>query len=272
MTENVRAIAQTDPVDLSVRAGSSLRRIRERLGLTLRDVEEATLEISSAENNDEYFVSVARLNQIENDGSLPSIYKLYSLAVVLQLGLEEILDLYGITVAKMDEFRAKMPLSQTHLLSVEGGDPNRSIRFPIRFDAGFRPEKTVFLSRLIEAWGEIPMALLANLNFRKHRYGYIGLEDRMMAPLIRPGSIVQIDDTRKRVVNHGWMTEADRPIYFLELRYSYECCWCYMRGHELTLVPHPLSSCGPRTIRVPDEGEVLGQVVGVAMRLVQHGP
>jgi hypothetical protein len=180
--------------------------------------------------------------------------------------------LYGISVAKMDEYRSRLPLSRTHVLSIEGGDPNRSIRFPVRFDPGFRPEKTAFLSRLIESWGEIPVALLANLDLRKHRYGYIGLEDRMMAPLLRPGSIVQIDDSRRRVVNHGWATETERPIYFLELRYSYECCWCYVRGHELTLVPHPLSSCGPRTVRIPDEGEVLGQVVGVAMRLVQHSP
>lgn len=272
MAENLRAIAQSASAGLPVRAGSSLRRIRERLGLTLRDVEESTLEISRAENNDEYHVSVARLNQIENDGSLPSIYKLYSLAVVLNLGPEEILDLYGISVGKMDEYRSRMPLSRTHLLTIEGGDSNRTIRFPIRFDPGFRPEKTAFLSRLIESWEEIPLALLANLDLRKHRYGYIGLEDRMMAPLIRPGSIVQIDDSRRRVVNHGWTTEAERPIYFLELRYSYECCWCYARGHELTLVPHPLSSCGPRTIRIPEEGEVLGQVVGIAMRLVQHGP
>jgi hypothetical protein len=35
------------------------------------------------------------------------------------------------------------------------------------------------------------------------------------------------------------------------------------------LVPYPLSPCAPRTIRVPDEGEVLGQVVGVAMRIVK---
>jgi transcriptional regulator with XRE-family HTH domain len=272
MTENLHAVVQSDTIGTPLRAGASLRRTRERLGLTLREIEEATLEIASAENNTDYFVSIARLNQIENDGSLPSIYKLYSLAVVLHLGLEEILELYGMTMAKMEAHRSRMPLTRTHLLAMESGDPNRTIQFPIRFDAGFKPEKTVFLSRLIEAWGEIPVALLASLDVKRHRYGYIGLEDRMMAPLIRPGSIVQIDDSRKRVVNHGWATESERPIYFFELRYSYECCWCYARGRELTLVPHPLSPRGPRTIRVPDDGEVLGQVVGVAMRLVQQGP
>jgi len=35
------------------------------------------------------------------------------------------------------------------------------------------------------------------------------------------------------------------------------------------LLPHPLSPTGPQTIRIPDDGEVLGQVVGVAMRIVQ---
>ena len=253
----------------SAPAGWKLKQIRERLKLTLRAVEECSQEIADAEHNSDFAVSIARLNQIENDGSLPSIFKLYSLAAVYQMGLEEVLALYGVDVAKMDEHHLKSPVTGTRLLAPSAGSSARQIRFPIRFDPGFRPEKTVFLSRVIESWGEIPVGLLAHLDLKKFRYGYIGLEDRSMSPLIRPGSIVQIDETRRRVVNQSWLSEADRPIYFLELRYSYECCWCYQRGRELMLIPHSLSGCGPRTIRVPDEGEVLGQVVGVAMRLVE---
>jgi len=269
MSESSTTTVQLTGTTPSVPAGWKLKRIRERLNLTLRAVEECSLEIADAEHNSEYVVSIARLNQIENDGSLPSIFKLYSLAVVYQMSLEQLLALYGVDVARMEEHRLKRPMPRTHLLALSTADPARPIRFPVRFDPGFRPEKTAFLSRLIEAWGEIPVGLLATLDLKKFRYGYIGLEDRTMAPLLRPGSIVQIDETRRRVLNQGWLGEADRPIYFLELRYSYECCWCYQRGRELTLIPHPLSTCGPRTIRVPDEGEVLGQVVGVAMRLVQ---
>lgn len=254
---------------LAGQAGHKLRQIRERLNMTLRAVEEASLEIADAERSSEYVVSTGRLNQIENDGSLPSIYKLYSLAVIYHMSVEEVLGLYGINVGKMAEHRLKSRPMRTHRFTVEVGDPSRPIRFPVRFDPGFRPEETVFLSRLIEEWGEIPIGLLASLDLKKYLYGYIGLEDRMMAPLLRPGSIVQIDESRRRVVNQGWVSEYDRPIYFLELRYSYECCWCYQRGRELTLVPHPLSTCGPRTIRVPDDGEVLGQIVGVAMRIIQ---
>ena len=251
------------------RAGQKLRQIRERLNLTLRAIEEASLEIADTERSSEYVVSTGRLNQIENDGSLPSMYKLYSLAVIYHMSVEEVLGLYGINVGKMGEHRLKARQTNTHKFTVEVGDPNRPIRFPIRFDPGFRPEQTVFLSRVIEEWGEIPAGLLATLDLKKHLYGHIGREDRMMSPLLRPGSIVQIDESRRRVVNQGWANEFDRPIYFLELRYSYECCWCYQRGRELTLVPYSLSNCAPRAIRIPDEGEVLGQVVGVAMRIVQ---
>ncbi len=269
MTGSSAPIAQTTAATLASRAGFKLKQVRERLNLTLRQVEEASLELADAERNSEYLVSVARLNQIENDSSLPSIYKLYSLAVAYNLSLEEVMGLYGINLSKMEEHRLKACHTGTHLFSVEVGDPNRPIRFPVRFDPGFRPERTTFLSRMIGLWGEIPAGLLATVDLRKYRYGYIGLEDRMMTPLLRPGAIVQIDDSRRRVLNQGWQTEFDRPLYFLELRYSYECCWCFQRGRELTLVPHPLSSCAPRTIRVPDDGEVLGQIVGVVMRIVQ---
>lgn len=269
MAEAFLPLSNPSTVETPARAGWKLRRMRERLNLTLRAVEEATLEIAEAEHNSEYLVSGGRLNQIENDGSLPSIYKLYSLAVVYHLTLDQIAAFYGIEVGKMEEHRSKTPLTRTHVLSVEIGDPGRPIRFPIRFDSGFRPEKTAFLSRLIETWGEIPVGLLSKLDLKKYQYGYVGLEDRMMFPLLRPGSIVQIDPAQRRVVHPGWMTESERPIYFVELRYSYECCWCFQQGRDLTLVPYPLSPCGPRNIRIPDDGEVLGQVVGVAMRLVQ---
>jgi transcriptional regulator with XRE-family HTH domain len=260
------SIPQTPP---AVLAGHKLRQIRERLNLTLRAVEEASLKMADAERNSEYMVSTGRLNQIENDGSLPSIYKLCSIASIYHMCIEEVLGLYGINLGKLEEYRIKGPQGRTHVFSVEIGNASRPVRFPVRFDPGFRPEKTIFLSRLIEEWGEIPAGLLAALDLKKFRYGYIGLDDRMMAPLLRPASVVQIDDTRRRVLNQGWLTELERPIYFLELRYSYECCWCYQRGRELTLIPHPLSPCGPRTIRVPQDGEILGQVVGVAMRIAQ---
>ena len=269
MAGQLPPIPQTTSAALILKAGRRLKQVRERLNLTQLQVEEASLEIADAERNYEYVVSAGRLSQIENEGSVPSLYKFYSLAVIYKMSIEQMLGIYGINLAKMEKHQQAAQQTGTHLLTAEVGDPARPIRFPIRFDPGFQPEKTIFLSRMIELWGEIPAALLAKLHLKRHLYGYIGLEDHMMWPLLRPGSIVQVDNSRRQIVNSGWLTEYQRPIYFLELRYSYECCWCFQRGREVTLIPHPLSPCGPRIIHVPDEGEVLGQVVGVAMRIVQ---
>ena len=46
---------------------------------------------------------------------------------------------------------------------------------------------------MIEKWGSLE-GVLTNGNAR-HRYGYIGLSDRRMAPLLRPGSVVFVDVT-----------------------------------------------------------------------------
>ena len=159
MSQSLPVIPPPTTVTLSEQAGFRLKQIRERLGLTLRQVEEASLEIADAERSSEYVVSTARLNQIENDGSLPSIYKFYSLAVIYRLSIEEMMGLYGINLGKMEQHRHATLQSSTHLFTVEIGDPARPIRFPVRFDPGFRPEKTAFLSRLIESWGEIPAGI-----------------------------------------------------------------------------------------------------------------
>ena len=39
----------------------------------------------------------------------------------------------------------------------------------------------------------------------------------MMYPLVRPGSLVQIDDSRTQIRQTGWTNEFERPIYFFEL-------------------------------------------------------
>ncbi len=63
-------------------AGLNLRASRERLGLTMRDVENATLRIAERHGNDEFIVSPSRLSDIETKGLVPSIYRVYSLAAV----------------------------------------------------------------------------------------------------------------------------------------------------------------------------------------------
>jgi hypothetical protein len=57
------------------------------------------------------------------------------------------------------------------------------------------------------------------------------------------------------------------------MRDGFTCCWCSIRRDSIVLQPHPLSPVSVRVLRYPQEAEVLGQVIGVAMRLGDwHSP
>jgi hypothetical protein len=125
---------------------------------------------------------------------------------------------------------------------------------------------------MVDIWGDIPVPLLRHLDLRRYLYGYIGLEDRTMAPLIPPGSFVQIDAKQMRVKKSlarksPGQSQFGRPIYFVDIRDGYACGWCQIEDGQLTLVPHPDSPEKIRTFRHPAEAEIVGRVTGIAMRI-----
>lgn len=251
-------------------AWEQLKEYRNRLGITQRDVEEFSRKIAESEENEDYYISNAWLTHIENKEATPSIYKLYSLSAIYRIKFTDLLLMFGVDLDKLNKHQLAAPLQKTHLADLEVYDKDRAVSFPVRFDRGFKPEKTNLLSRMIEIWGEVPIALIQHLNLRNSLYGYIGLDDFTLYPLLRPGSFVQIDDRQDRVHASAWRTEFDRPIYFVELRDGYACSWCEMHGNQLTLVPHPLSGCSIRQFPHPTEAEILGRVTAVAMRIVNY--
>ncbi len=95
------------------------------------------------------------------------------------------------------------------------------------------------------------------------------MRDRTMYPIIRPGSIVHIDQNQKKIVPVKRENEHERPIYFIELRGEYICSWCEMRGGYLSAIPHPTSKCEVRRFSYPRDAEIVGRVIGVTMRLVE---
>src|SRR5205814_10051316 len=68
-------------------AGQKLKRARERLNLRYRDVEEASNQIAARHNNDEFVIALSRLSDIENKGTVPTIYRLYSLCTIYRLDI-----------------------------------------------------------------------------------------------------------------------------------------------------------------------------------------
>ena len=253
-------------------AGYQLKKIREKLGLTQEAIQAASLEIARTERNPQYAIRHSHLSVIENANSIPNIYKLFSLCAIYQLNLTDVLRWYGLAHEMTAKFRKLVRVDKTHRLTLNHGlsRSERTRPLPALLDPSFDPQTTSFLSRLVKTWKEVPLGLLTQLDLKKHAYFSIGLDDFMMFPMIKPGSLVQVDVKRNKISREGWRNEFERPIYLLELRDRYACCWCSLVKDRLHLVPHPLSPCKPETVAYPQGVDVVGQVIGVTMRILRN--
>jgi transcriptional regulator with XRE-family HTH domain len=251
-------------------AGLSLRSLRERLGLTMREVESASVRIADRHGNDEFEICPSRLSDIESKGLVPSIFRLHSLSIIYRCDLREILAWYGVDLSLS---AADLNLSHPPKSHVEESLRSSSmVAIPTRLDPPFDPRRSTNLSRMVEQWGLVPLAHLANLSNDKYMYGYVGSEDFTMFPLLPPGTFLQVDESRSKIVQGMWRSGLERPIYFVETRDGYTCCWCSLRGEQIVLQPHPLSPVPVKMPRHSQEAEVIGQVVGVALKLGEWVP
>ena len=251
-------------------AGLNLRGLRERLGLTMREVESASARIAERHGNDEFGVSPSRLSDIETKGLVPSIFRLYSLAIVYRSDLREILAWYGIDLSlSAADLQLNLPPKSHFAETLQG---TAKVAIPTRLDPSFDPRRSANLSRIVEQWGSVPLGYLANLSQDKYMYGYVGSEDFTMYPLLPPGTFLQVDEARSKIEQALWRSELERPIYFVETRDGYTCCWCSLKGDDIVLHSHPLSPVPVRVLRHPREAEVIGQVVGIALKLGEWRP
>lgn len=257
---------------MSVSPGNVLRELRLQLNLGVRDVQHISSKIAAKEGDKRYFISYARLWRIENDRTVPSPFKIFTLAVIYGRPFDEILGLYGVNPDRTHGYRAMFKLEVTRPVSGEVRRLDTMVTVPIRLDPSFKWERTQLVNRAVVLWGEIPAALLLDLNPKQHMYAYIGLEDDRMSPILRPGSLVLIDEQRRHVESGEWKNEYERPIYFIELRQGFVCGWCQVGDGQITVIPHPTSHSPVRTFSLANEAEVVGQVVSVATRLVPLSP
>jgi len=246
-------------------SGQRLRGLREELGLTIRDVEAASGRIAARRGNEDFAISPSRLSDIETKGILPNVYRLYSLAVIYRRDLRELLGWFGIDLTETAADLALSEPPKSHI--AETLDSMMAVNVPVRLDPGFDLRRTANLGRMIERWGLVPLSYLSQFSNTKYTYGYIGSEDFTMYPVLLPGSFIQVDESANTVVEGTWRSEYERPIYFVEMRDGYTACWCSLKGDYIILQPHPLSPVPVRMLKQSQEAEVLGQVVGIAMRL-----
>lgn len=240
--------------------GLRLRLAREKLGLTYRDVERASYELAALRGRPDFILHISRLADIGNRGVVPGLHKPYTLATLYHLSPLEIFRWYEAPLEECFHDGATFEVPQTHKMAAP-----TSMKIPMKFDPAFDPRRTELLSRMVEKWGHFEGVLTNGHNH--HIYGYIGICDRRMVPILRPGSIVLVDTSKNRIEDGDWTTEHDRPMYFVDIRAGYRCGWFHQGGGRLVMQPYPLSHCMPETWRFPEEAEVVGQVAGIVTRL-----
>ena len=114
------------------RAGLKLKRTRERLKLTYREVEEASQQIAAHFGNAEFAIALSRLADIENKGTAPTIYRLYALCAIYRLDFDDVLAWYG---APLDQMlpRLRTGLAETHAFHFKPPGPEAAEPCPGRF-------------------------------------------------------------------------------------------------------------------------------------------
>jgi len=124
--------------------------------------------------------------------------------------------------------------------------------------------------RLLNVWSEVPLLLMLDVDWDRGPLVLIGQSDRMMWPLLPPGSLLQLN-SKVRTIADGVWTEFDRPIYLIEVKGRFCCCHAQRRGETLRLISHSESTERP-SISVPfKEARVRGRLNPIFRPLATRG-
>ncbi len=246
------------------RAGAKLKELRERLGLTLRAVQTHSRSLAEKRENYDFFISRAWLNSVENGEYTPKPHKLYTLGVIYRTPWTNLFSFYGLNLRDYERDQAMFAPPKTQLVPEDNEDAGDCLVVPMTRPEESPLDRTNLISRLGETWGSVPIRALQHLDLRSGVYGVIGASDFTMYPLLRPGSIVQIDENQTKPSQVKWKNEHDRPIYFIELRGEFICSWCEIGEGTLLAVPYPSPKSEIRRFAHPREAEVVGRVTSVA--------
>jgi transcriptional regulator with XRE-family HTH domain len=237
--------------------GKWIRALREERMVKPSDVERVTRSVADAKRNADFYVSHSTLADIEA-GSIPSIHKLFSLAICLRVPLSELLLPYGINLEDGTTDEAGSTSDALTLQTAPGREP--AFRFQLNFDMNLSTEETTLLRLQPQHLENLPRFFLARTDPVRYRYAVIGSKDDGMADLLPPRSLVEIDTAQNTVQVFAWRTLRDRPFYLVWHNGGHTCRWCQVDGRELTVLPHPLSRQPVRRFKMPSEATVVGRV------------
>jgi hypothetical protein len=125
----------------------------------MRDVENSSARIAERYRNEEFSVPPSRLSDIETKGILPSVYRLYTLSVIYRRDIRELMSWYGVDLSNTAADLGLVSPPKSHVSDALAGVA--SVQAPVRMDPGFDERRTSNLGRMVEQWGLVPIAYLA---------------------------------------------------------------------------------------------------------------
>ena len=124
--------------------------------------------------------------------------------------------------------------------------------------------------RLLTAWPDTPMLLMLEEDWEEGPLVVVGFSDRMLWPLLPPGSLLRLDSKARKIEDRAWQ-EFERPIYLIEYRDRFYCCYVQRRGDMLRLISHLESPAAP-SFSVPyKDARVRGQLKPIFRPLATRG-
>ena len=125
-------------------------------------------------------------------------------------------------------------------------------------------------NRLLTTWADAPMLLMLEEDWEDGPLVVVGFSDRMLWPLLPPGSLLRLDSKTRKIEDRSW-PEFERPIYLIEYRDRFYCCYAQRRGDMLRLISH-LESPAPPSFSVPyKDARVRGQLKPIFRPLPTRG-
>ena len=240
-------------------AGQTLKSLRNKRNITVREVEQASRRIADAKGDKRFCISNGWLAQLENGVSEPSIYKLFSLSVIYQADFLDLIRLYNIDVDDKEKYE---PVANPHLTQLISAT-----------SSGNGHTAPTLQAQLATSLGAMNAPQLAGGEHHASSIicAYLGSSDLTMYPMIRPGALLKIDTSQNKLTAGTWHNEHERPIFFIELREAYACGWCELQGNQLLIIPHPSSPATVRRFTYPREAEIVGRVVGYSTDCIDLG-
>ena len=131
-------------------------------------------------------------------------------------------------------------------------------------------DSTSATHQLLSAWSNVPLLLMQDIDWDRGPLVLIGFDDLMMWPLLPPGTLLQLDQKRRTVMDGSW-SEFERPVYLIEYAGKFQCCHAQRRGETLLLISHADSPRQAITAVPFKKARVRGQLTAIFRPLATRG-